>query len=310
MTTEQFEYLRAFLKKQSGLVLGEDKRYLIDSRLAPVAREFELADIGAVVEALRRSGSARLAERVTEAMTINESFFFRDMKPFDNFRNIMLPHMLKARSGQRRLRIWSAAAATGQEAYSLAIELTEKKAQMPGWRTEIIGTDLSSEALARAKAGIYSQFEVQRGMPTPMLMKYFEKRGSDWAIKPEIKSMAQFRHFNLLKDYRALGQFDIVFCRNVLIYFDRETKADILSRLAKQMAPDAFLVLGAAETIVGLSRDFETVAQARGLYQRASSEAGRKAGAASSASAGNAVGGMAASSAPLSANRPSFRSVG
>jgi chemotaxis protein methyltransferase CheR len=269
MTSEQFEFLRAFLKKQSGLVLGDDKRYLIDSRLSPVAKEFGHATISDMIFAMKRPGASKLCERITEAMTINESFFFRDMTPFDNFRKIMFPHMVKERSQQRRLRIWSAAASTGQEAYSLAIEMQEQKTKIAGWTVDIIGTDLSAEALDKARAGLYSQFEVQRGMPTALLMKYFTQQGSEWAISPAIKSMVKYQHFNLLNDYRSLGQFDIVFCRNVLIYFDRETKADILSRLAKQMAPDAFLVLGAAETIVGLSEDYKMVQGARGLYQRA-----------------------------------------
>ncbi len=270
MTSEQFNFLRSFLKEQSGLVLGEDKRYLLDSRLNPVAREFGFEDLAQMVVALKRPGSQKLATRITEAMTINESFFFRDMTPFDNFRNTMLPHMLKERAKTRRLRIWSAAASTGQEGYSLAIELLEQKAKIAGWKIEIFGTDLSSEALKKATAGKYSQFEVQRGMPTAMLMKYFKQDGAEWVVEPTVKSMVSFRHFNLLKDYRSMGTFDIVFCRNVLIYFDRDTKSDILNRMAKQMAPDGYLVLGAAETIIGLSNEFEMVSGTRGLYQRRS----------------------------------------
>jgi chemotaxis protein methyltransferase CheR len=267
MNSAQFEYLRAFLKKQSGLMLGDDKRYLIDSRLTPVAKELGLNTVADLINALRRPGATRIADKVTEAMTINESFFYRDIKPFENFRNIMLPAMLEARRDSKRLRIWSAAASTGQEAYSLAIEIREQQARMAGWRTEILGTDLCNDALTKARNGIYSQFEVQRGMPTPLLMKYFEQRGVDWQIKPEIRNMVQYRHFNLLNNYRTIGTFDIVFCRNVLIYFDRETKADILKRLSAILAKDGFLVLGAAETIVGLSEDYKSVPGAYGLYQ-------------------------------------------
>ena len=267
MNKQEFDKLRGFLKGETGLVLGDDKRYLIDSRLAPVLRQFNISDLAVLIRELDRPGNMRLRTAVAEAMTINESFFFRDMTPFDNFRKLMLPHMLRERASQRRLRIWSAAAATGQEAYSLAMELSEQKARLAGWKIEIIATDISSDALARAKRGVYSQFEVQRGMPSPLLVKYFSQQGSEWAISPQIKSMVSFRHFNLLKDYRALGRFDIVFCRNVLIYFDRETKADILSRIAAQMPDDGFLTLGAAETIVGLSDEFKMVTGARGLYQ-------------------------------------------
>jgi chemotaxis protein methyltransferase CheR len=268
MTSEQFDFLRSFLKKQSGLVLGEDKRYLLDSRLNPVAREFGHESLADMVVAMKHPGAERLKSRIVEAMTINESFFFRDMTPFDNFRNIMLPHMLKERSSLRKIRIWSAAASTGQEGYSLAIELLEQKNKMAGWRTEILGTDLSTEALNKAKAGRYSQFEVQRGMPTAKLVKYFKQEGAEWIVVPAVKSMVEFRHFNLLNEFRSLGTFDIVFCRNVLIYFDRDTKADILKRMARQMSPDAYLVLGAAETIIGLSEDFKMVPGSRGLYQR------------------------------------------
>ena len=273
MTPQQFTYLRKFLQEKSGLVLGEDKRYLIDSRLNPVVKEFDFSSIADIVVALQKPGAAKLGERVSEAMTINESFFFRDMTPFDNFRNVMLPHMLKERANQRKLRIWSAAASTGQEGYSLAMELLEQKAKMTGWKIDIIGTDLSKEALEKAKAARYSQFEVQRGMPTTMLMKYFRQDGSDWVVEPAVRSMVNFRPFNLLHDFLLLGKFDIVFCRNVLIYFDKDTKADILKRLAQLMPSDVYLVLGAAETIVGLSKDFVVVPGTRGLYQRQSETA-------------------------------------
>ncbi len=295
MTPEQFNYLRSFLKERSGLVLGEDKRYLLDSRLNPVAQEFGFADLGEMVTALRRPGSQQLAERITGAMTINESFFFRDMTPFDNFRNTMLPHMLKARAAHRRLRIWSAAASTGQEGYSLAIELLEQKNKIAGWKIEILGTDLSPDALKKAKAGVYSQFEVQRGMPTPLLMKYFRQQGSEWAIEPSVKSMVDFKTFNLLKDFRSLGVFDIVFCRNVLIYFDRDTKSDILDRMARQMAPDGYLVLGAAETIMGLCDEFKAVPGVRGLYQRDA----KQATAAARPFAGGSAGSAPKKAAPL-----------
>ena len=273
MNTQQFDFLRSFLKENSGLVLGEDKRYLIDSRLNPVANKFDFDNLADMVTGMKRPGAEKLKDAIIEAMTINESFFFRDMTPFDNFRKVMLPHMLKERARQRHLRIWSAAASTGQEGYSLAIELLEQKSKMAGWRIEILGTDLSNEALAKAKAGRYSQFEVQRGMPTAMLVKYFKQEGAEWVIDPAIRSMVNFKPLNLLKEFRSLGAFDIVFCRNVLIYFDRETKADILTRMAKQMVPDAYLVLGAAETIIGLSDDFKMVPGVRGLYQRKADQA-------------------------------------
>lgn len=277
MTPQQFDFLRNMLKERSGLVLGEDKRYLVESRLNPVVKRNNLGDIGTLVEKIVRSGSEALRGEVTEAMTVNESFFFRDKVPFKNFEEVMVPHLRKERASQRKIRIWSAAASTGQEAYSLSINTREQPDKMAGWKIEIIGTDLSSEVLEKAKSGLYSQFEVQRGMPAPLLVKYFKQVGTMWQIDSAVRAMVQFRTFNLLDDYRQLGTFDIVFCRNVLIYFDAETKGKILERVAKQLAPDGFLVLGAAETIVGLTSSFRPIPDRRGLYQLSSYNADEKA---------------------------------
>jgi chemotaxis protein methyltransferase CheR len=200
-------------------------------------------------------------------MTINESFFYRDKTPFENFRNIMVPAMLASpRAASRKLRIWCAAASTGQEPYSLAIEIKEMEAKLGGWNIEIVATDLSEEVLEKAKAGLYSQFEVQRGLPIQLMVKYFQQTGSMWQIDSSIRSMVNYKHFNLLDDYLMLGMFDIIFCRNVLIYFDPETKSDMLARIAKRMRPDGYLILGAAETVIGISDDFTPVTDARGLY--------------------------------------------
>ena len=175
----------------------------------------------------------RLIVDVVEAMTTNESFFFRDKIPFDHFRDTIMPGLLAARARERRLRIWCAAASTGQEPYSLAMCLKEMKDKLAGWRVEILGTDLSTEVLEKAKAGIYSQFEVQRGLPIQMLVKYFSQVGDTWQISPEIRAMVQYRPLNLLADFAHLGGFDVVFCRNVLIYFDQETKIGVLNRIAR-----------------------------------------------------------------------------
>ncbi|CUU44197.1 Chemotaxis protein methyltransferase [Blastochloris viridis] len=248
-------------------MLSNDKQYLIESRLLPVARKVGLGSISELVAKLKAPGADRLAIDVTEAMTTNESFFFRDKVPFDHFRDTMLPKMMAARARERRLRIWCAAASTGQEPYSLAIVLKEMADKLMGWRVEIIGTDLSIEVLDKAKAGIYSQFEVQRGLPIQMLVKYFDQTGDVWQIKSEIRGMVQYRPLNLLTDFSSLGSFDIVFCRNVLIYFDQDTKVGVLSRIARLTVPEGFLVLGAAETVVGLTDAFVPVPDKRGLYQ-------------------------------------------
>ena len=265
MTPLEYDYLRKLLKERSGLVLSSDKQYLVESRLTPLARKAGLASLGELVQKLK-GANERLVVDVVEAMTTNESFFFRDKIPFDHFRDAIVPALTMARARERRLRIWCAAASTGQEPYSLAMILKEMKEKIAGWRIDILGTDLSMDVLEKAKAGIYSQFEVQRGLPITMLVKYFTQTGDTWQIAPEIRAMLQYRAFNLLGDFSALGGFDVVFCRNVLIYFDQETKISVLNRIAKLLTPDGFLVLGAAETVVGLTDAFKPVADKRGLY--------------------------------------------
>ena len=205
MTPLDYEYLRKFLKDRSGLVLSNDKQYLIESRLLPVARKAGLSSIPELVAKLKAPGADRLAVEVTEAMTTNESFFFRDKVPFDHFRDTMLPKMMAARARERRLRIWCAAASTGQEPYSLSIVLKEMADKLTGWRVEIIGTDLSNEVLDKARAGVYSQFEVQRGLPIQLLVKYFDQSGDVWQIKPDIRGMVQYRSLNLWTDFSSLG---------------------------------------------------------------------------------------------------------
>ncbi len=267
MTPSEYDYLRTYLKQQSGLVLSAEKQYLIESRLQPVARKAGLGTISALVAKMKEPGQGRLCEAVVEAMTTNESFFFRDKTPFEHFVDTMLPKMLEARARDRRIRIWCAAASTGQEPYSLAMCLEEQRARLAGWRIEIIGTDLSNEVLDKAKAGVYSQFEVQRGLPINHLLKYFTQNGDTWQISSQLRGMVQYRKLNLLENFSSLGQFDIVFCRNVLIYFDNPTKIDIMERIAKMIPADGFLVLGAAETVVGLTDAFKPMSDKRGLYQ-------------------------------------------
>jgi chemotaxis protein methyltransferase CheR len=203
---------------------------------------------------------------VVEAMTTNESFFYRDKIPFDHFRDAIMPGLMAARAKERRIRIWCAAASTGQEPYSLAMSIKEMKQKLGGWRVEILATDLSTEVLEKAKAGVYSQFEVQRGLPIQLLVKYFSQVGDTWQIAPDIRAMVQYRPLNLLTDFSNLGRFDVVFCRNVLIYFDQETKIGVLNRVSKMLEGDGFLVLGAAETVVGLTDALKPVPDKRGLY--------------------------------------------
>lgn len=268
MTPSEFEFLKNFLKTKSGLVLSNDKQYLVESRLLPIARSSKLETLSAVIQQLQRGGNRALETDVIEAMTTNESFFFRDKTPFDHFRETMLPALLQSRATRKQLKIWCAAASTGQEPYSLGICLKEDAAKMGGWRTRILGTDLSQEVLEKAKTGLYSQFEVQRGLPIQMLLKYFEQKGDMWQINAGMRAMIEWKKLNLLESFTHLGEFDIIFCRNVLIYFDQATKTEILGRLAKSLPDDGYLVLGAAETVVGLTDAFKPVQGKRGLFQK------------------------------------------
>ena len=266
MTPSDYDYLRNLLKARSGLVLGADKHYLVESRLLPVVRKAGLGDLSGLVLKLKGANVEPLIVEVVEAMTTNETFFFRDRIPFDHFRESIMPALLAARARERRIRIWCAAASTGQEPYTLAICLKEMGKTLAGWQVEIIATDISMEALEKAKSGIYSQFEVQRGLPIMMLVKYFSQVGELWQLTPELRGMVQFRPFNLLQDLSRLGTFDVVFCRNVLIYFDQQTKTDVLDRMVRVIAPDGYLALGAAETVVGLTDSFKPLVDKRGIY--------------------------------------------
>ncbi len=266
MTPADYEYLQKLLKDRSGLILSADKRYLVESRLIPLARRAGVAGITELVQKMK-GGAEPLIVSVVEAMTTNETFFFRDKVPFEHFGQTIMPALLEARKARRSLRIWCAACSTGQEPYSLAMMLKEMGSTLAGWRIEIIATDLSQEVLEKSKAGIFSQFEVQRGLPIQMLVKYFAQVNELWQISAEIRSMVQFRQLNLLQDFSYLGVFDVIFCRNVLIYFDLDAKIDVLDRLARVIEPDGFLTLGAAETVVGVTNSFGPYPDRRGLYR-------------------------------------------
>ncbi|MBB4286181.1 CheR family methyltransferase [Roseospira goensis] len=265
MKPDDFDYVSKLLKERSGLVLTKDKAYLLESRLMPLARKRGLKGLDELMAVLRKRDAA-VEKAIVEAMTTNESFFFRDNKPFDQFRSVVLPNLLKARANKRSFRIWCAACSSGQEPYSLAMILKEEAARLNGWRFEIVGTDISSEVLKKARAGAYSQFEVQRGMPMTLLVKYFKKKDENWVIDPAIQAMVQFKEWNLLGDLRPLGQFDVVFCRNVLIYFDQPTKGKVLHGISQVLSDDGVLYLGGAETVLGISEHFKPVPSQRGIY--------------------------------------------
>ncbi len=266
MNVTDFELIAQILKDRSGLALKKEKAYLLESRLNPVARKWSFSGFDELVAAVRNSGDEALLVDVTEAMTTNESFFFRDQRPFDQFTEIVLPHLLKARATTRAIRIWSAACSSGQEPYTLAMLLKEHAAKLNGWRVEIVATDLSNEILDKAKEGLYTQFEVQRGLPIALLVKYFVQNGDRWQIDGSLQEMVKFKQFNLLDDFSQLGKFDVVFCRNVLIYFDSPTKAQVLDSIADLLPQDGFLYLGGAETVLGTTGRFQIMEGQRGIY--------------------------------------------
>jgi chemotaxis protein methyltransferase CheR len=254
-----------FINKQAGIVLASDKAYFVEARLASVLREENVSSIEELISRAER-GDRRLQTRVVDALTTNETFFFRDRQPFDQFRDVMMPELLARRTAGKPLRIWSAACSSGQEIYSLAMILDEMRHQLGGRSVELHASDISEGILAKARAAVFNQFEVQRGLPTKLLLQYFEKNGDNWRLSPELARKVNFFKFNLLDDPRALGTFDIIFCRNVLIYFDRETRAKIFDRLADRLAPDGFMLLGGAESTFGVTTRFANHPKERAIH--------------------------------------------
>ncbi len=266
MRPDEFQYLAQMLKQRSGLALADDKMYLIESRLLPIVRGQGLADISQLCDLLKTKPTEPLLNEIVEAMTTNESSFFRDIKPYELLRNLVLPRVMPHQPS-RLLRIWSAACSTGQEPYSTAICLTEEAAKMQGWRYEILASDLARKVVDKAEQGIYSQFEAQRGLPIQMLVKYFTSRpDTTWQVKDNIRNMVQFRTHNLLEEYSKFGKLDIIFLRNVLIYFDDATKAEITEKMMRSLHPHGVLILGATESLVDPNGRFVPLDGFRGAY--------------------------------------------
>ena len=274
MNPADYDFLCEFLLNASGLALGPGKEYLLNSRLVPVAQSWDLNDVSELVEALRK-GDRRLEQAVVEAMTTNETSFFRDKQPFDELRTILLPPLISSRLDTRRLRFWSAAASTGQEAYTIALVLEEHFPELHTWDVDIVGTDISTEALKKASDGLYTQLEVQRGLPVGQLLNYFKQEGQLWRIDERLRKRVVWSRLNLLDNFSHLGRFDVIFCRNVLIYFDVETKRTILDRLSRVLASDGFLILGAAETVLGLSDRFQRYTECKSAVYRPTGKPGR-----------------------------------
>jgi chemotaxis protein methyltransferase CheR len=265
-----FDFVRGVVFSDAGIVLEAGKEYLMEPRLGPVAKREGLASVDALVDAVRLGRAVDLRRKLVEAMTTNETTFFRDTQPFEFLASDVLPTLIKARQLRRQLRIWYAAASTGQEPYSVSMLVRESFPELLKWNLTQLGTDYSRPALDRARNAKYSQVEINRGLPAKLLVKYFEKRGLDWYLSNDIKDMVRFDEMNLNAKWPALGEFDIVFIRNVMIYFDTDAKKRILDRIYTLLAPDGYLFLGAAETTFHLDARFVRCDAGRaGCYHKA-----------------------------------------
>jgi len=262
---DDLAFLAHMLRRRSGLVLGNPKSEHIDNRLAPVMRRFGFKDIEALIAELRHGRDA-LARAVTEAMTTNESSFFRDREAFELFAETVLPDLVARRFKSRRLRIWCAACAAGQEAYSIAMILDDLKLAAKGWSVDLIATDINSDMIARAEQGLYSHFEVRRGLPVRRLVDHFLEEGGGWRVSEKLRRMVTFRPFNLLDSFGWLDDVDVVFCRNVLMYLEPKAKAGVLDKISEILMPDGYLLLAAVESPLGLSDRFAGRPDAPGLY--------------------------------------------
>ena len=265
--------LQRFLREASGFALDDDKRYMIEDRLRPILKAANLAGIDDLARTLHGDTRSELARTVAETLTINETSFFRDKGLFSAFADSLLPKLMEARRDQRSLRIWCAGCSTGQEPYSLAMIIDEQARKLSGWRIEIVATDLSRSVIETAKHGTYSQFEVQRGLPVAMLLRYFRRAGDLWQISDYLRAKISFRTQNLMLDLRDLGTFDIVFCRNVLIYFDVVTKKRVLGGLSDALADDGYLVLGAAERVGGIYDELHSDPQRSFVFTKGTKKA-------------------------------------
>jgi chemotaxis protein methyltransferase CheR len=254
LTIDNLRYLCKTIYNESGIVLDESKSYLLEARLLPIARDEGESTLDGLCNLVRAAGGRRLRDKVVEALTTNETLFFRDVKPFEAFEKVVIPELLNERAATRQLRIWCAACSTGQEPYSLAMLWREMN--IPGWQFEILATDLADNVLERARAGRFQQLEVNRGLPAKYLVKYFHRDGLTWEIKPDIRKMIRWQKFNLKNSMGSLGAFDVVFCRNVLIYFDVQTKRSILTNIRKVLRPGGYLVMGSSETTLNVDETY------------------------------------------------------
>jgi chemotaxis protein methyltransferase CheR len=270
MTPQDFAFICKLLLERSAVVLEPGKEYLVENRLAPIVRALELTSITDLVARVQAPGNAALTTQIIEALVTTETSFFRDLQPFEALRKTIVPELIRRRAGERALTIWCAASSTGQEPYSVALLLREHFPQLREWNVLLLATDLSREVLARAREGRYNQIEVNRGLPAPLLVKYFQQHGTQWQLKEEIRRLVEFRELNLAQPWPFLPRMDLILNRNVMIYFDVATKKSILSRIARLLHPDGYLLLGGAETTFNLDDSFQRVETLKaGFYQLA-----------------------------------------
>ncbi|MBZ5526582.1 MAG: protein-glutamate O-methyltransferase CheR [Acidobacteriia bacterium] len=254
-----FDYIRELLKEHSGVALEDGKEYLLEVRLSPLYAEMKVETIAEMVELLRRDQNAAMRERVLNSLLTNETYFFRDIHPFEVLRTEVLPELFAARAAKGHLRIWSGACSTGQEPYSIAMIVNDLLEKFPGFTVEIVATDIADENLERARAGKYCQAEVNRGLPAPMLIRHFTKKADIWEVNESIRRMVAFRKLNLFGSWSGIDRADLILLRNVLIYFEQDAKKKIIARMRRHVAEDGAFLLGASETVLGLSEEFHIV---------------------------------------------------
>jgi chemotaxis protein methyltransferase CheR len=291
LTASEFAYISGLLRRDAAIVLEPGKEYLVEARLMPLARQTGAATVSEFVLRAQKKPEPDVHRRIVDALTTNETSFFRDGEPFTAMTGMVMPELVTTRAGSRHLRVWSAACSSGQEAYTLAMQLHDNLPN--GWSYEILGTDISTEVLARAEAGRYSQLEVNRGLPATALVKHFERVGSQWQVAAHLRKNVTFRRLNLAAPLPPLGQFDVIFLRNVLIYFDVATKRSVLDRAGSVLKPDGWLFLGSAETTIGIDDRFDRVVTGRTSAYRLR-PAGTRNGASPPGSAGLNTAGLGA----------------
>jgi chemotaxis protein methyltransferase CheR len=267
LTSTTFDYVRQLVHRDAAIVLDPGKEYLVEARLLPLAREAGITSVADYVESVRRSNDRRAQQRIVDALTTNETSWLRDGEPFEALVSDVVPQVMAVSRSDRTLRIWSAACSSGQEPYGIAMVLGDQL-QSAGWRLDILATDISEEMVERVQAGLYSQLEVNRGLPAPMLVRHFSRVGTSWRVNEDIRKVVTFRRMNLATPFGKLPTFDVVFLRNVLIYFDAATKRSILQRVRATMRPEGFLFLGGAETTLGIDDGWERVRVGRSYAHR------------------------------------------